>query len=136
MTTDPDAPPDVPELRVEGGLPGFPGATRFVLVQWGGDDSPFSLLRCLDDPDLSFVVVPPAVFFPDYEPELDDEVVEVLDLRTADDALLLAIVTLGDSVADATANLLGPVVVNRRTLAATQAVLSTGAHGARVPLVA
>jgi flagellar assembly factor FliW len=127
---------EVPELHVDGGLPGFPGATRFALVRWGGDDSPFSLLRSLDDPDLSFVVVPPAVFFPHYEPEIDDEVAEELDLQSAEEALLLVIVTLGATASEATANLLGPVVVNQRTLAALQTVLSTGGHGTRVPLVA
>jgi flagellar assembly factor FliW len=82
------------------------------------------------------VVVPPSVFFPDYEPELDDEVVDALDLRSAEDALLLVIVTLGEAAAEATANLLGPVVINQRTRAAAQAVLASGQHGTRVPLVA
>lgn len=127
---------ELPELHVDGGLPGFPDATRFALVRWGGDDSPFSLLRSLDDPDLSFVVVPPAVFFPQYEPELDDDTVEALDLRSAEEALVLVIVTLGEAAADATANLLGPVVVNQRTRAAAQAVLATSDHSTRVPLVA
>ena len=41
------------EITFAAGMPGFPGARRFTLDAWGGDDSPFMLLACLDDPDLA-----------------------------------------------------------------------------------
>lgn len=96
------------------GLIGFPAAKRFAIVEWGGDDSPFRLLRSLDDEALAFVVVPPELFFPDYEPELE----------VGDDDVVLVIVTVPDRAQDATANLLGPIVINTRTGAASQAVLA------------
>lgn len=121
---------DLPE-----GLVGVPGAHQFSLSRWGGEDSPYALLRALDAEGLEFVVVPPSVFFPDYEPEVDDELVAHLDLREADDAVVLVIVTVADPVDRSTANLLGPIVVNRHTLKAAQAVLSPDAYDARRPLV-
>jgi flagellar assembly factor FliW len=60
--------------------------------------------------------------FPDYEPEIDSATAERLELEGSEDALMLAVVTLGDTVADATLNLLGPIVVNRHTNRAAQAV--------------
>lgn len=123
-------------LRFPQGLVGFDDLHRFALEQWGGADSPFSLLRCIDDPELAFVVVPPGLFFPDYEPELDDDTVAALDLASAEDALLLVIVTVPDKAADATANLLGPVVVNTRTRVGMQAVLAPERWPARRRLVA
>lgn len=125
----------VPELHFDGGVPGFPDARRFVLMRLGADDSPFSMLSSLDDPDLEFVVVPPGVFFPAYEPEIDDDVAERLGLRSADDALLLVIVTVAERAQDSTANLLGPIVVNLHTRAAVQAVLDTGAYDSREALL-
>jgi flagellar assembly factor FliW len=92
-------------------------------------------MRALDADDLEFVVVPPSVFFPDYEPVVDDELVEHLDLRGAGDAVVLVIVTVADPVERSTANLLGPIVVNRHTHRAAQAVLSPDEHDARRPLV-
>jgi flagellar assembly factor FliW len=114
---------DVPELYFAGGLPGFPDVRRFVLVRIGDESSPFSVLRSLDagpddGPGPEFVVTHPGLFFPDYEPEIDDDTVTRLELKSADDALLLVIVTAGDPVASSTANLLGPIVVNRHTRAA------------------
>lgn len=119
------APPEteVPELRFDAGLPGFPAANRFALVRWGGDSSPFSVLQSLDEETLAFVVVPPDVFFPRYTPEIDDNTIDRLGITNADDVLLLVIITLGATPADATANLLGPIVVNTVTSRAAQAVL-------------
>ena len=130
-----EAPADTAELIFDTGLPGFPDAHRFTLVRWGDEDSPFSLMRSLDHQDLEFVVVPPMVFFPDYEPELDDTTAARLDLERAEDAIVLVMVTLGERAADATANLLGPIVVNRHTRRAAQAVLANARYEVRTPLV-
>jgi flagellar assembly factor FliW len=115
---------DARTITFPDGLVGFDGPQRFRLAPWGGDDSPFALLECVDDDGLAFVVVPPGVFFPDYEPELDDETAARLGLRSADDALLLVIVRVPDDVREATANLLGPLVVNAATHQGVQAVLN------------
>ena len=122
----------LPELRIAGGLAGFPGAERYALVELP-EASPLFLLSSLDEPGLQFVVVPPAVFFPDYAPELDDAAVERLALTDASDALLLVVLTVGGSIDGATANLLAPVVINQRTQAAAQVILS-GDWPLRAPL--
>jgi flagellar assembly factor FliW len=131
---------ELPEILFTGGLPGFPDVRRFVLVRIGDDHSPFSVLRSLDEgpehsPGLEFVVTHPGLFFPDYEPEIDDDTANRLELKSADDALLLVIVTVADPVADSTANLLGPIVVNRHTRAAAQAVLGNSGYATREALV-
>ena len=127
---------DVPELHFAGGLPGFPDVRRFVLIRLGDDASPFSVLRSLDDgSDLEFVVTHPGLFFPDYEPEIDDDTAQRLELKSADDALLLVIVTVGNPVSTSTANLLGPIVVNRHSRAAAQAVLGNSGYATREALI-
>ena len=127
---------DVPELNFAGGLPGFPDARRFVLLRIGDELSPFSVLRSLDEgADLEFVVTHPGLFFPDYAPEIDDDIAGRLELKSADDALLLVIVTVAEPVAASTANLLGPIVVNRHTRAAAQAVLGNSGYATREALV-
>jgi len=128
---------DIPELHFASGLPGFPDVRRFVLVRLGDEQSPFSVLRSLDGdpPGPEFVVTHPGLFFPDYEPEIDDDIVGRLELASAGDALLLVIVTVADPIAASTANLLGPIVVNRHTRAAAQAVLGSSGYATREALV-
>lgn len=135
-TAEPDT-PELQEIRLEEGLVGFSTARRFALVRWGDDpETFFSVLRSLDEPDLELVVVPPNVFFPDYAPEIDDAVAATVGLTDAADALLLAVVTVGERPELCTANLLGPVIVNLKTLRGVQAVLSPERYSARQPLVA
>jgi flagellar assembly factor FliW len=103
----------------------------FALVRWGDDASPLSLLRSVDLPDIQFVVIPPAVFFPEYAPEVDDVTAERLGLNAAEDALIL---TISEGPADATANLLGPIIVNQHSLEAAQVVLAGSGHDLHAPL--
>ncbi len=126
---------DISELQFPDGLMGFPDARRFSLLAWGGEDSPFSLLHNLEDESLEFVVVPPLLFFPDYEPVIEEEAASRLGLTSADDAFMLVIVTVPDDPKAATANLLGPVIVNRHTRKAGQVVLSLPDEFVRRPLL-
>ena len=125
---------EIPELQFPAGLPGFPEAHRFTLVWWGDESSPFSILASLDHEGLEFLVVPPLAFFPLYTPEIDDELVERLGIESEDDVILLVIVTTGENAGEATANLMAPIVINRHTRQAAQAVLSED-FPLRAPLI-
>jgi flagellar assembly factor FliW len=125
---------DVPELVFASGLPGFPGERRFALVRWGAFEGPYSLMVDLANPEVRFLVMPPYVFFPDYVVDLDDAIAAKIHLDRPEDCLLLVIVTLGSTPEEATANLLGPVVINLQTREAVQAVLAESGHSTRVPL--
>jgi flagellar assembly factor FliW len=134
MTTGTETLTDAPELHFAAGIPAFPHARRFRLQQWGSADTAFSLMQSLDDPDLAFVVTHPGLFFPEFEVDLDDDVAERLGLRQPEDAIVLVIVTIRERAADATANLLGPIVVNKRTNEAMQVVLHNSPYDVRTPL--
>ncbi len=125
---------DLPVLDLVHPLPGFPDAQRFALVQLD-DDGHLCDLRSLDQDDLSFLVVPPGYFFADYSPVLDDETVADLAIESADDVLVLVILTAGASLAATTANLLAPVVVNTRTRQACQVVLDDATLSTATPVL-
>ncbi|HET9728202.1 MAG TPA: flagellar assembly protein FliW [Acidimicrobiia bacterium] len=125
---------DVVAITFPAGLPGFPNAHQFELAPWGPPGSPFLLLSSSDDPDVGFVVVPPWVFYPDYEFELDSSTAERLGLSNSEDAVVFAVVTLRDRPEDSTLNLLGPIVVNRFTHEAAQVVLPSAGYSVRAPL--
>ena len=125
---------EVPTLTFAAGLPGFPEARNFALVWWGDENGPFSILMSLDENGLEFLVAPPHAFFPDYAPELDDDTAERLGIEDPEEAVVLAIITVGDDPTSSTANLLAPIVVNHRTRAAAQVVLEDGDQPLRAPL--
>src|SRR5689334_5751403 len=95
---------DKPLLKFSGGMPVFPDVRTFELVNTELAQDPFSIMRCIEDPEIEFVVVPALLFFPSYSPEIDNSTAERIGLASSDDALLLAILTVGDETADITAN--------------------------------
>jgi flagellar assembly factor FliW len=117
------------------GLPGFPDARRFVLVDVR-ETGVFYWLQSLDDPALAFLAVVPWPFFPDYEPELPDADRDALGLSSADDALVLCLLTVHRDDEVITANLMAPVVVNRHTRRARQVVLADAGWPLQAPLPA
>jgi flagellar assembly factor FliW len=117
------------------GLPGFPTATQFALIEVPGNEA-FLWLQSLEDPSLAFLSAIPWPFFPDYEPEVPDAQQELLELTDADDALVLCLLTVRREEREVTANLLGPLVVNKHTRIGRQVVLADSDHPLRAPLVA
>jgi flagellar assembly factor FliW len=129
-----DTATDIAEITFPAGLPGFPQAHSFDLASWGPAGSPFLLLSSREDPDIGFVVVPPWVFYPEYEFELDTGTAERLSLTAAEDAVVFVVVTLRERPEDSTLNLLGPIVVNRHSHEAAQVVLPSAGYSVRAPL--
>lgn len=124
---------DIPVLELARPLVGFPGLQRFGLARLDESGTVFDL-RSLEDPDVSFVVVPPGVFFDDYAPEVDDSVVEELELRDAGDVLTFVVVTLGETIEQATANLRAPLLVNQHTRRGMQTILDDQDLPMKAPL--
>ncbi|MCW2754252.1 MAG: flagellar assembly protein FliW [Marmoricola sp.] len=126
---------EIPVIELVHPMPGFPGRSRFALVRLD-DEADLCQLRSLDDPNLRFLVIPPSSFFPNYAPTVSDDVVAELEITSADDVIVLLVLNAGDSLADTTANLMAPVVVNTVTRKASQVILDDPAFPIAAPLVA
>ena len=119
---------DLPTITMAVPMPGFPAHREFVLVRLN-DDGLLYAFTSIQDPELRFLVAPPEPFFPDYAPEIENEVFSALNTRDADRLLLLTVITAG--VEETTANLLAPIVVDRDTMRAMQVVLSGSGYPVR-----
>ena len=125
---------DLPVIELVRPMPGFPERRRFALVQLD-EDGVLCSMTSLDEPALRFLVVPPGRFFPDYAPEVEDDVLEELQIGSADDVLLLVVLNAGDSLATTTANLAAPVLVNPTTRRGGQIVLDRPGLPVAAPLL-
>lgn len=124
---------DVPVITFTHPLPGFPDLDAFLLVRIDleedtasarGTEAVLYELRSVQRPEIRFLVAVPTPFFPDYTIDLDEATCTDLGLDDADDALVLVILTVGVDPDPTTANLVAPVVINARTRAAAQVILS------------
>ena len=124
---------DLPVLEFVAPMPGFPELRRFVLVRVDEDGLLYSL-AAIDDQAVRFLVAPPAPFFPDYTPEVDDEALATLGGPAADDLLLLVVISTGDTPQDATANLMAPIVIAQAARKLAQVIQSGSGLPTRAPL--
>lgn len=130
-----DVTPELPVIEFVHPMPGFPAERHFALVQLD-DDGILCSLRSLEHDDLQFLVVPPVPFFPDYTPEIADEIVDDLGIASVSDVLMLLVVHAGETLADTTVNLRAPLVVNTANRRASQVILEDPGLSVAVPLVA
>ncbi len=103
------------------GLLGFADRTRYCLLQ-PNEEACFLWLQSLEDEGLAFVVTDPALFVPDYSVPIRADQMEVMNMRSLDDAQVFVIVNkVGDTL---TGNLQGPLVVSSSSREGEQFVLS------------
>jgi flagellar assembly factor FliW len=112
---------------------GFPECTQFELRTLDAEYAPYRMLVSRDRPGLEFIVVSPGVLFDDYVIEIADADAVALGLEVASEVEVIVIVTAGRSPVP-TVNLLGPIVINRRTAKAAQLVLQEERYGVAVPV--
>ena len=117
--TDPSL--GLPTIDMAVPMPGFPAHRQFVLVRLN-DEGLLYALTSVKDPEVRFLVAPPEPFFPDYAPEIENEVFAALNTKDPDRLLVMVVITAG--VNETTANLLAPIVVDRDSRRAMQVVLN------------
>jgi flagellar assembly factor FliW len=112
---------------------GFPDCSQYELRNLDAEYAPYRMLVSLDRPGLEFIVVSPGLLFDDYVIEIADADASALGLEVASEVEVIVIVTAGRSPVP-TVNLLGPVVINRRTSQAAQLVLGDERYGVARPV--
>ena len=104
------------------GLLGFEKFKEYALMD--APQKPFFYLQSLELPELAFVLIDPFLFRSDYSIDINDRDLAQIELSNPEEALVFSIVTVPGDGQAVTANLMGPLVVNKKNRLAVQTVLS------------
>ena len=104
------------------GLYGFESYKDFVLLD--AEQAPFFWLQSLDAEQIAFVLINPFLFRGDYEMDIDNEDLNPIGIADPGKTLIFSIVTIPADGSPMTANLQGPIVINRDNRLGLQAVLT------------
>jgi len=104
------------------GLLGFEKFKDYVLLD--ASQKPFFYLQSLDVADLAFILIDPFLFRSDYCLDVSDEALGEIGVASPTDVLVFALVTVPGEGSPVTANLMGPVIINKRNRRGMQAVLT------------
>jgi flagellar assembly factor FliW len=113
-------------IRFPSGLPSFEEESRFLVIA-PADRAPLVFLQSMRQPGLCFLTLPILVIDPHYHLEMTAQDLESIELDTGrqpairEDVECLAVLVAPED-GPPSANLLAPIVINRRTRLGTQAV--------------
>ncbi|MFD0590661.1 flagellar assembly protein FliW [Paenibacillus sp. GCM10027627] len=119
-------------ISFQSGIPGFKDQKSFIVVEI--EESPFKYLQSTDLAELSFVIVSPFDFFPEYEFDLSDDMRANLHIEDEADLLVFNIVSIRDELSSATVNLSAPLIINTKNRLGVQYILDNGTYSIRQPL--
>jgi flagellar assembly factor FliW len=104
------------------GLFGFEDFKKYAVID--SEYEPFIWLQSVDDEKLAFLIVDPFIISSDYEADIDDESLKKINVKSPEDVIVMAIVTVPADGSHITANLQGPIVINKRNNLCEQVILS------------
>ena len=119
-------------VRFPEGLIGFEQLRDFLVMPNEKDDVLFCL-QSVEEGHLAFLLVNPALFFPDYQVVPSPMVREKLGIEADDQYFVLTTITFHQDES-ITLNLLAPVIYTPKTDRAVQIVLDGSEYQAKTPL--
>ena len=111
-------------ITIPAGLFGFEEYTDYVLID--SEYEPLIWLQSLQAKSLAFLLIDPFIICKDYEADIDDKELLKIGLHDPADVWVLTIVTVPGDGKPVTANLQGPLVINKKNHQCLQAILSDG----------
>lgn len=121
------------KIHFPSGLFGFEDYKEFALIN--SEYEPFYWLQSLQEKNLAFLVVDPFVFCTDYEIDVDDESLLSIGIDTPEKVKVMTIITIPVTGSPVTANLQGPVIINKDTNTAKQVVLTDNRWSTKYKLI-
>ncbi len=104
------------------GLLGFEKYTKFALID--SEYEPFIWLQSTEESNLAFLMIDPFLICSDYEADIDDSALRNIGVDSAEDIIIMTLVTIPKDGSAITANFLGPVVINKKNRKCLQVILN------------
>jgi flagellar assembly factor FliW len=109
-------------VTFQDGLFGFEDFKKYAVID--SEYEPFIWLQSVDDEKLAFLIVDPFIICNNYEADIDDESLKKINVKSPEDVIVMAIVTVPSDGSHITANLQGPIVINKKNNLCEQVILS------------
>lgn len=121
-------------IRFEEGILGFPKSSRYILVPHEAD-SPFVWLQSIDEDNLVFLLINPVCVRSDYVVELPASAASKLNLTSASEGVVFAIVVVPEDPSKMRMNLRAPIIINSKERLGRQVVLEDNSLPVKCPVL-
>lgn len=123
-------------IHFPGGIVGFPELTDFALIHDSEKESTCAIrwLQSMQEPAFAMPVMDPLAVKPDYNPEVEDELLKPLGKIDPEEILVLVTLTVPSDLTKMSVNLQAPIVVNAAEKKACQVIVDTELYPVRFPI--
>ena len=123
-------------ITFENGIIGFPDLKRFTLLhdEEKGTSAGIRFLQSIDEPGFAMPVMDPLIVKPDYDPEVEDELLTCLGDLTQENLLVLVTVTVPSDLKQMSVNLQGPLIINVNERKACQLIVEGEQYQVKFPV--
>lgn len=117
------------------GIIGFPEMTDFALVHDEGKGiGAIHWLQSVQEPAFAMPVMDPLLVRPDYNPEVDDELLKSIGKLIPEEMLVLVTVTVPGDLTKMSVNLRGPIIINAAEKKACQVIIDGEDYAVKYPI--
>ena len=123
-------------VTFQDGIIGFPEMKRFALLhdEERGSGAGVRFLQSLDEPGFAMPVMDPLAVKPDYDPEVDDELLASAGRITEENLLVLVTVSIPGDLTQMSVNLQGPIIINIDEHKACQLIVENSNYPVKFPV--
>lgn len=123
-------------ITFENGIIGFPDLKRFTLIhdEERGTNAGIRFLQSVEEPGFAMPVMDPLLVKPDYDPEVDDELLTSAGKLTMENILVLVTVTVPSDLTKMSVNLRGPLIINVDEHKACQIIVEGEQYSVKFPI--
>lgn len=109
-------------IKFPEGLPGFKNLLEFAIIRCDQTE-PIQWLQSVDDADISLPIINPFIIEPEYEIEVNDDELDVIQTHSEKDMIVLNIMVLPEDLSKMTVNLMAPILINVQEMLGTQVMM-------------
>ena len=123
-------------IRFENGIIGFPDLNSFALIHDSdqGDNAGIRWMQSIEEPGFAMPVMDPLIVSPNYNPEVDDEILKPIGEINPEEILVLVTVTVPKDLKKMSVNLRAPIVINVTERKAVQIILEDDSYKVKFPI--
>ncbi len=123
-------------LTFERGIIGFPDLKHFTMIydEEKGSTAGIRYMQSVEEPVFAMPVMDPLVVKPDYDPEVNDELLSGLGNLTPDNILVLVTATIPHDLTKMSVNLQGPIIINIDERKAAQIIVDSSEYPIKFPI--
>lgn len=121
-------------INLPQGIIGFPELKDFLLIHDGEGNGNIKWLQSIQEPAFAMPVVDPLSVIPEYNPDIEDELLKPLDGITEENMLVIVTITVPRIIENMTVNLKAPIIINSESRKAAQLIIDDDKYQVKFPI--